>query len=159
MLFLAVGDFQNQLMLGWKSFWMDLAAPAVVVPDLANDNKRAYLRMLPRWQWALQFEDWLEQPHRRSVPVWQLQQEEDGGSPHCLRAAFSHTNNILYTLSLPKAAHVHTRRFQYKMLNKAPAFERKIIRRQFWIHHFSLTFRVRQASQHENVRFREPKLI
>ena len=42
-----------------------LAAPAVVVPDLANENKRAYLRMLPRWQWALQFEDWLEQPHRR----------------------------------------------------------------------------------------------
>ena len=47
-----------------------LAAPAVVVPDLANKNKRAYLRMLPRWQWALQFEDWLEQPHRR---LWDKQ--------------------------------------------------------------------------------------
>ena len=42
-----------------------LGAPAVVVPDLANENKRAYLRMLPMWQWALHFEDWLRQPHRR----------------------------------------------------------------------------------------------
>lgn len=42
-----------------------LRLPSVVVPDLGNANKRAYLRMVPRWQWPLMFEDWLEQPHRR----------------------------------------------------------------------------------------------
>ena len=43
----------------------NLRAPALVVPDLANENKRAYLRMVPKWQWEKMFEDWLELPHRR----------------------------------------------------------------------------------------------
>ena len=43
-----------------------LKMPAVVVPDLKNaTDKRTYLRMVPRWQWPLMFEDWLEQPHIR----------------------------------------------------------------------------------------------
>ena len=42
-----------------------LRLPAVVVPDLANPNKRAYLRIVPRWQWQHMFDDWLEEPHRR----------------------------------------------------------------------------------------------
>ena len=42
-----------------------LRLPAVVVPDLANPNKRAYLRMVPIWQWEHMFDDWLEDPHRR----------------------------------------------------------------------------------------------
>ena len=42
-----------------------LRLPAVVVPDLANTNKRAYLRMVPIWQWEHMFDDWLEEPHRR----------------------------------------------------------------------------------------------
>ena len=42
-----------------------LAGPAVVVPDLANDNERAYLRMVPMWEWADSFNDWLHQHHYR----------------------------------------------------------------------------------------------
>ena len=42
-----------------------LRAPAVVVPDLANGNKRAYLRMVPMWLWEKKFDFWLEDPHRR----------------------------------------------------------------------------------------------
>ena len=42
-----------------------LVSPAVVVPDLENDNKRAYLRMVPMWQWGQMFNDWLGTPHRR----------------------------------------------------------------------------------------------
>ena len=42
-----------------------LLHPAAVVPDLENDNKRAYLRMIPRNVWAGMFEDWLEMEHRR----------------------------------------------------------------------------------------------
>ena len=43
----------------------NLRLPAVVVPDLANQNNRAYLRMVPIWQWEHMFDDWLEDPHRR----------------------------------------------------------------------------------------------
>ncbi len=44
----------------------DLKLPSCVVPDLGNSsNKRTYLRMVPRWQWPLMFDDWLEQKHRR----------------------------------------------------------------------------------------------
>jgi hypothetical protein len=42
-----------------------LRAPCVVVPDLGNANPRAYLRMLPRREWADQFDDWLGLPHTR----------------------------------------------------------------------------------------------
>ena len=42
-----------------------LRLPTVVVADLDNRNKRAYLRLVPMWQWPLMFEDWLEDPHRR----------------------------------------------------------------------------------------------
>ena len=42
-----------------------LRAPAVLVPDLGNEDPRAYLRMVPRRLWASYFEDWLEEPHSR----------------------------------------------------------------------------------------------
>ena len=37
--------------------------PTVVVPDIGNPNKRAYLRMIPRDTWAGLFDDWLEEDH------------------------------------------------------------------------------------------------
>jgi hypothetical protein len=40
-----------------------LRAPCIVVPDLGNKNPRAYLRMLPRREWAEHFDDWLALPH------------------------------------------------------------------------------------------------
>jgi hypothetical protein len=42
-----------------------IGAPAIVVPDLDNENNRAYLRMVPKSQWAVLFEEWLEKPHTR----------------------------------------------------------------------------------------------
>ena len=42
-----------------------LRAPAVVVPDLGNENRRAYLRMMPLAHWGSLFDLWLQQPHRR----------------------------------------------------------------------------------------------
>ena len=38
---------------------------AVVVPDLQNPNKRAYLRLVSRSVWDKMFDDWLEAPHTR----------------------------------------------------------------------------------------------
>ncbi len=43
-----------------------ILGPAIVIPDLANRNKRAYLRMIPRCEWAGMFEDWLQNPHERN---------------------------------------------------------------------------------------------
>ncbi len=40
-----------------------LRFPAVVVPDLYNEDSRAYLRMVPMWQWDLMFDDWLREDH------------------------------------------------------------------------------------------------
>ena len=42
-----------------------IVKPACVVPDIGNPNNRAYLRMIPRSEWAFMFEDWLDMPHRR----------------------------------------------------------------------------------------------
>ena len=42
-----------------------IGAPAIVIPDLSNDNPRAYPRMAPRSQWAGMFEEWLEEDHTR----------------------------------------------------------------------------------------------
>ncbi len=42
-----------------------LTSPAVLIPDLDNDDKRAYLRLVPRSTWAQLFNDWLEAPHTR----------------------------------------------------------------------------------------------
>lgn len=42
-----------------------LLAPACVIPDLGNENPRAYLRMLPRNTWADMFDDWLREPNTR----------------------------------------------------------------------------------------------
>ena len=48
---------------------LQLAGPAVVVPDLANDNERAYLRMVQMWEWADSFNDWLHQHH---YSLWEV---------------------------------------------------------------------------------------
>ena len=48
----------------------NLRAPAVVVSDLGNENKRAHLRMLPMWQWGRVFDDWLHQTHNRD---WEIE--------------------------------------------------------------------------------------
>jgi len=40
-------------------------APAVVIPDIGNDNEAAFLRLLPRSTWADQFVQWLHEPHTR----------------------------------------------------------------------------------------------
>ena len=50
-----------------------LRSPCVVVPDLANPNKRAYLRMVPVSQWPLHFDDYLEEPHKRYYDEDQFQ--------------------------------------------------------------------------------------
>jgi hypothetical protein len=42
-----------------------LTSPAVLIPDLDNVDKRAYLRLVPRSTWAQLFNDWLEAPHTR----------------------------------------------------------------------------------------------
>ena len=39
--------------------------PAIVVPDLDNVNNKAFLRMIPKSQWGLMFDDWLESEHTR----------------------------------------------------------------------------------------------
>ena len=39
--------------------------PTVVVPDIENPNKRAYLRMISRDLWAGMFDDWLEEDHEK----------------------------------------------------------------------------------------------
>ena len=40
-----------------------LIAPAIVIPDIDNPNKRAYLRLASRSTWATRFNDWLASPH------------------------------------------------------------------------------------------------
>ena len=44
----------------------DILGPAALIPDLANTNKRAYLRMIPRCEWPRMFEMWLQNPHERN---------------------------------------------------------------------------------------------
>lgn len=43
----------------------DILEPACLVPDLDNENDRAYLRIRPRTEWADCFEDWLRLEHTR----------------------------------------------------------------------------------------------
>jgi hypothetical protein len=38
---------------------------ACMIPDLENENKAAYLRLIPRAEWGDQFEDWLNCKHTR----------------------------------------------------------------------------------------------
>lgn len=38
---------------------------ACIIPDIGNDDKRSYLRLLPRADWSDQFSDWLREPHKR----------------------------------------------------------------------------------------------
>ena len=42
-----------------------LTHPALVVPDIDNPNKRAYLRMVARKVWPAMFDIWLEEPHEK----------------------------------------------------------------------------------------------
>ncbi len=57
-----------------------LVAPACVIPDLGNDNQRAYLRMLPRHTWADMFNDWLgETDTRMFEPLMQRKAAPIGG--------------------------------------------------------------------------------
>ncbi len=39
--------------------------PCVCIPDLDNENERAYLLMMRRGQWTDTFEAWLNEPHAR----------------------------------------------------------------------------------------------
>ena len=42
-----------------------LKGPATLIPDLENENPRAYLRLVPRNLWCLYFKAWLSTPHTR----------------------------------------------------------------------------------------------
>ena len=42
-----------------------ILSPEVVVPDLGNENRRAYLRMVSTDEWADMFDDWLKGSHYR----------------------------------------------------------------------------------------------
>lgn len=42
-----------------------LLAPTAVIPDIGNNNTRAYLRLLPRSQWGHLFNEWIEADHTR----------------------------------------------------------------------------------------------
>ena len=42
-----------------------LLAPTIMFPDLDNENKRAFLRMVPRATWGDLFNEWLKHPHKR----------------------------------------------------------------------------------------------
>ena len=50
-----------------------LKEPAIVVPDLDNPNKRAYLKLLRPTLWAGMFKGWLAAPHRRQFDRKQQQ--------------------------------------------------------------------------------------
>ena len=52
-----------------------ILGPAVVVPDLGNENPRAYLKMVPISEWKFSFDDWLALPHRRE---WERKEENTG---------------------------------------------------------------------------------
>lgn len=41
--------------------------PAVLIPDLGNENVGAYLRLVPRAEWAEQFSEWLGEEHDNLV--------------------------------------------------------------------------------------------
>jgi hypothetical protein len=43
----------------------DITGPTIVIPDLDNENKRAYLKMSALATWADEFEDWLNEEHTR----------------------------------------------------------------------------------------------
>ena len=51
-----------------------ILGPAVVVPDLGNENPRAYLRMVPISEWKFSFDDWLALPHRRE---WERKEDTE----------------------------------------------------------------------------------
>jgi hypothetical protein len=43
----------------------DITGPTIVIPDLDNKNKRAFLKMSALATWADEFEDWLNEEHTR----------------------------------------------------------------------------------------------
>ena len=38
---------------------------ACIIPDIGNDNKQAYLRVMPRSEWSDCFSRWIRAPHTR----------------------------------------------------------------------------------------------
>ena len=40
-------------------------SPTVMIPDLGNDDKNAFLRLVPRREWSNQFVEWLLSEHIR----------------------------------------------------------------------------------------------
>lgn len=58
----------NPLNFKRKFYLVDVesfAAPAIVIPDIGNDNPAALLQLLPKEEWADQFVTWLSQEHTR----------------------------------------------------------------------------------------------
>ena len=45
--------------------------PTSLIPDLDHEDERAFLRVVPRWQWADLFEQFVQQPHTRNFNVQQ----------------------------------------------------------------------------------------
>jgi hypothetical protein len=43
-----------------------IVSPAVLIPDVGNKNKRAYLRLVSKSAWAKLFDEWLASPHQRT---------------------------------------------------------------------------------------------
>jgi hypothetical protein len=51
-----------------KFYLVDVEAfhsPACLIPDLGNEDKAAFLRLLPKSEWSNQFSAWLKTPHTR----------------------------------------------------------------------------------------------
>lgn len=42
-----------------------LKGPAMLIPDLGNSDKRAYLQLTRKQHWSFLFEEWLKSPHKR----------------------------------------------------------------------------------------------
>ena len=55
------------------NFWScdQILEPTSLIPDLDHEDSRAFLRVVPRWQWAELFEQYIQQPHERSFDVRQ----------------------------------------------------------------------------------------
>jgi hypothetical protein len=49
-----------------------ITSPTVVIPDLDNDDQRAYLKMSALATWADDFDDWLNKDHTRQFDKDQI---------------------------------------------------------------------------------------
>lgn len=51
--------------------------PTAVIPDLDHPSKRAFHRLVPRCEWADQFDDWLRESHERNFDIAQTEPDKE----------------------------------------------------------------------------------